>query len=166
MNDMQKAATAELEPVDATLLRLRKLELRQDASEQALRDVMAAVKKLPVEITGGIMRAFSGVFHSLSDRLLELSEIPSTPVAKSFDIKRLPDDAAPAIIVTRVGEQYNFSSTDTPDKIQNENTEFLARMFAEKQLLADGEAGRYSITYSSEAPHDAANESKPDVSES
>lgn len=152
MNEMLEAAQLnlpeEITPEDQMAIRLRNLETRQTASEEALRSLMTAVKRITPEITSGIMRAFAGVFHSLSDRLLDLSEVSTETPAENFNIIRLQDDHPSAIIIKRTGDHYDFSATTTPDVIQNDGTEAICKLLTEQKHLNDGETGRFSITYS------------------
>lgn len=151
MNEMLEAAQLdlpeEITPEDQVTIRLRNLETRQTATEEALRKLMGAVQRITPEITSGIMRAFAGVFHSLSDRLLDLSEINQASQAEHFNIIRLEDDHPAAIIIKRTGDHYDFSATNSPDVIQNEGTEAICKLLTEHKHLEDGETGRFSITY-------------------
>lgn len=160
MNEMIEAAgvAEELSADEAQLVRIRKLELRLEATEKALADLLLTVRKITPEITSGLMRAFSGVFHSLSDRLLDLSEI-GAPSNEHFAITRVEDNVEPAIIVKRTGDHYDFSATATPDTIQNDGTESLVAQFRASEQLADGETARFVITHAPVIPNEPTTES-------
>lgn len=145
-NEMLARRLAVLEKRNGTL------EKRIQATDEAFLEMTTALKGLELSITRNIMRAFSGVFHNLSDQLLALS-MPPASEAGHFEITKLEDNTPDSIIVKRTGDHYDFSTTKTPDQIQNEGTEPLAEIIRKGGMLDDGATGWFSIV---------AYEAKPD----
>ncbi|QBJ02594.1 hypothetical protein MZD04_gp065 [Pseudomonas phage Psa21] len=123
--------------------RLNALEKRNEILETSFKELVDLVRTSETSFTKKVLQAFSGVFHQLSDQLAATAQ---GPTAFDYDVEPVAEGTPQSIIVKRTGEQYDFSTSVTPDQIQNEGTEVLVEIFKRKELLKDGESGWFLLS--------------------
>lgn len=155
---MEQAEIVQLatEPLDPQEVRIRNLEKRLAFMEQSFAELVKLVKRSETAIAQKMLGAMSGAFHQISDQLALTAKGPHP---MQYVAVRVPEGTEKSIIAKRTGDHYDFSTSISPDRIENDNTEDLAVMFRVKELLQDGETGWFHISIGDQpegAQHDGA----------